>query len=44
LLGLRGAKQMAAELIEQALVSLSDFDDKADPLRWIANYIITRAY
>lgn len=44
LLGLRGAKQMAAELIEQALVSLSDFDDKADPLRWMANYIITRAY
>lgn len=44
LLGLRGAKQMAAELIEQALGSLSDFDDKAEPLRWMANYIITRAY
>jgi farnesyl diphosphate synthase len=44
LLGLRSAKQMAAELIEQALVSLSDFDDKADPLRWMAHYIITRAY
>ena len=44
LLGLRGAKQMAAELIEQALDSLSDFDDKAEPLRWMANYIITRAY
>ena len=44
LLGLRGAKQMAAELIEQALSSLSDFNDKAEPLRWIANYIITRTY
>jgi farnesyl diphosphate synthase len=44
LLGLRGAKQMATELIEQALDSLSDFDDKAEPLRWMANYIITRAY
>jgi geranylgeranyl pyrophosphate synthase len=44
LLGLRGAKQMAAELIEQALDSLSGFDDKAEPLRWMANYIITRAY
>ncbi|NJO16853.1 MAG: (2E,6E)-farnesyl diphosphate synthase [Thioploca sp.] len=44
LLGLRGAKQMAAELIEQALISLNDFDDSADPLRWMANYIITRAY
>ena len=44
LLGLRGAKQMATELIEQALISLNDFDDSADPLRWMANYIITRAY
>jgi len=42
LLGLRGAKQMARELIEQALFSLADFDDKAEPLRWMANYIIQR--
>jgi farnesyl diphosphate synthase len=42
LLGLRGAKQMAAELIEQALASLADLDQRADPLRWIAHYIINR--
>lgn len=42
LLGLRGAKQMAQELIDQALTSLTDFDDKADPLRWMANFIIRR--
>lgn len=44
LLGLRGAKQMATELIEQAIISLLDFDDRADPLRWMANYIITRTH
>ncbi|MDM8560444.1 (2E,6E)-farnesyl diphosphate synthase [Candidatus Parabeggiatoa sp. HSG14] len=44
LLGLRGAKQMAKELIEDAETSLVDFDEKADPLRWMANYIVTRHY
>jgi farnesyl diphosphate synthase len=44
LLGLRGAKQMAAELIEQAIDSLSGFDQKADPLRWMAQYIIQRQF
>jgi farnesyl diphosphate synthase len=44
LLGLRGAKQMAQELVEQAITSLQDFDDNADPLRWIAEYIVTRQY
>jgi len=44
LLGLRGAKQMAEELIEDAITSLTDFDQKAEPLRWMANYIVTRNY
>lgn len=45
LLGLRGAKQMAQELIEDAITSLAtDFGHKAEPLRWIANYIVTRNY
>lgn len=44
LLGLRGAKKMAQELVERAIASLQDFNDKADPLRWTAEYIITRQY
>ncbi len=44
LLGMHGAKQMAEELIEDAMTSLADFDKKAEPLRWIANYIVTRNY
>ncbi len=44
LLGLKAAKDMANDLLAQALESLNDFDERADPLRWIANYIITRNY
>jgi farnesyl diphosphate synthase len=44
LLGLSSAKELAQELIDDAINSLSDFDDKADPLRWMANYIVTRSY
>lgn len=44
LLGMSGAKQMASELLEQALDSLQDLDKPADPLRWLAHYIVTRAY
>jgi geranylgeranyl pyrophosphate synthase len=44
LLGLSQAKQMAQELMTDAITSLSDFDQKADPLRWIAKYIIKRQY
>jgi farnesyl diphosphate synthase len=44
LLGLRGAKEMAKELVEDAITSLADFDQKAEPLRWMANYIVTRHY
>jgi farnesyl diphosphate synthase len=42
LLGLNSAKQMARELIEQALMSLTDFDKQAEPLRQMANYIVAR--
>lgn len=44
LLGLNGAKEMATELIEDAINSLNDLDNKADPLRWIASYILNRNY
>lgn len=42
LLGLEGARKAARELHTEALESLSGFDQKADPLRWIANYIVER--
>lgn len=42
LLGLDGAKEMAQQCHQNALDSLSHFDDNADPLRWLSEYIITR--
>lgn len=42
LLGLEGAKQTAAELHKEALDSLHDLGADADPLRWLANYIVYR--
>ena len=42
LMGLDAARQAAADLIGEALASLEPFDAKADPLRWIAPYIIER--
>jgi len=42
LMGLHASKQFAAQLIKDALHALRDFDDNAEPLRKIANYIITR--
>ena len=42
LLGLDGAKQRAQELYQEALTSLDFFGDKAEPLRWMAKYIISR--
>jgi farnesyl diphosphate synthase len=42
LLGLEGAKQTAAELHAEALGSLGTFGESADPLRWLANYIVYR--
>lgn len=42
LLGLDGAKKEAMDLHDQALDCLSGFDGKADTLRWIADYIVSR--
>jgi geranylgeranyl diphosphate synthase type II len=42
LLGLAGAKAKAADLVNQSLRSLAIFDNKADPLRAIARYVIER--
>ena len=44
LLGLTQAKRMANELLDEAIHSLTDFEQAADPLRWIARYIVTRNY
>ncbi|MDM3884379.1 (2E,6E)-farnesyl diphosphate synthase [Pseudomonas sp. BCRC 81390] len=42
LLGLDAAKAYAIELRDQALVALQGFDDKAEPLRALARYIVER--
>ena len=42
LLGMDESKQLAEELVQDAIDSLKGFDEKADPLRWLAEYIITR--
>jgi farnesyl diphosphate synthase len=42
LLGLQGAHAKAQELIEEALHGLSGFDQRADALRALANYILRR--
>ena len=42
LLGLEGARRRAGELHQQALESLADFDVRADPLRWLASFIVQR--
>lgn len=42
LLGLEVARGEAARLIDEAHRCLSGFDSGADPLRWIADYIIAR--
>ena len=42
LLGLDGAKQEAKNLHQQAIESIQSFGQKADILRWIADYIVQR--
>lgn len=42
LLGMDNAKAVARQLHAEALDCLADFDDKAMPLRWIADYIVER--
>jgi len=42
LLGLKESKNFAGQLVENALQALKSFDQKAEPLRAIATYIIKR--
>ena len=42
LLGLDGAREMADQLLEDAIENLQDFDERADPLRSLAHYIVGR--
>jgi len=42
LIGLKGAKELARNLRQDALDSLSGLDQRADPLRWLADYIVSR--
>jgi geranylgeranyl pyrophosphate synthase len=43
LLGLNGAREKAQDLLTDALEQLERFGDEADPLRWLAEYIIGRS-
>ena len=40
--GLEHSRQAANEMVNDALAALEGFDDRANPLRSLANYIITR--
>lgn len=40
--GLERSRQTANEMVNDALAALEGFDDRANPLRSLANYIITR--
>lgn len=40
--GIDGARELATDCISRALRRLEDFDDQADPLRALANYVIQR--
>ncbi|MBW2427736.1 MAG: polyprenyl synthetase family protein [Deltaproteobacteria bacterium] len=42
ILGLEASKQLAQKLVRQALQALETFDNKAEPLRAMANYILER--
>ncbi len=42
LLGLDAAREKARLLCDEALTALDGFDRKADPLRWIARFIVNR--
>ncbi len=42
IIGMAEAKRMADEQRDIALASIKDLDPRADPLRWIADYIVER--
>jgi len=41
-IGIHESRRRAAELLEIALDAISDFDEKAEPLRALASYIVSR--
>ncbi len=43
LMGLSAAKQMAEELHEEALETLLPLGEAANPLRWLSEFVVTRA-
>ncbi len=42
ILGIEKSKKLAKDLVDKAYSTLAEFDSKADPLRDIARYIVTR--
>lgn len=42
ILGLHEARRHAHAMYERAVAELAGFDDAADPLRWLAEYVVTR--
>jgi farnesyl diphosphate synthase len=44
IVGLKEAKEMMMDLHQEALASLEPFGSKTDPLRWLAEYIVTREH
>lgn len=44
LLGMQGAKEMAASLCNDALDSIRDMPESATSLRWLAEYIVERSH
>jgi farnesyl diphosphate synthase len=44
LLGLAQAKHLAAELHQQAVNAIASFDERANPLRGLANLVVQRGY
>jgi len=42
LLGLEESRRMARRLCDDAVASIEPLDQRADPLRWIAEYIVSR--
>jgi geranylgeranyl diphosphate synthase type II len=40
--GIDGARQLSEECIRRAIRRLEDFDHQADPLRALANFVVSR--
>jgi len=44
LIGLQESKDLAKKVVAEALDNISEFDQHADPLRWLAEYIVQRKH